>query len=84
MFSSSATFIRFNDVEIRRIEIDKWCLGCEIKQDPGQRFILDWIKENAKSFRESWEISCCKSCANWEVCGWQTKKVCNNYIGEIQ
>lgn len=34
---------------------DKWLEGERICRDPGQQFILDWIKNNAIKYRKEWE-----------------------------
>lgn len=36
------------------IEVAKWLLGEKIGRDPGDEYILQWIKENAEEFRRNW------------------------------
>ena len=36
------------------IEVAKWLLGEKIGRDPGEEYILQWIKENAEEFRRNW------------------------------
>jgi len=68
-------FTRFINSEMKKIDIDKWCEGCSKEKDPGQEYIIKWIKENADWFREAWNKSSCKVCKDWENCGW--KVICN-------
>jgi hypothetical protein len=72
-------FIRFVGSERRKIDIDKWCTGCEIKKDPGNDYIIDWINKNAIWFRNAWEISDCKTCKKWENCGWKAERNCKDF-----
>lgn len=65
--------------QIRKIDIDKWCYGCEIHSDPGVEYILNWIANNAERFREGWEKSRCKECAKWRDCGYELKESCENF-----
>jgi len=75
-------FIKYIECQKNKIEIDKWCKGTEIKNDPGDGFIISWINDNAKWFRDAWEISDCKECSKWQKCGWKVEKGCNNYFIE--
>ena len=70
---------RFMHVQIRKIEIDKWCEGCRIEQDPGRPYVAEWIRKNAHWFRSAWESSQCRSCRNWVECGHQALQRCMNY-----
>lgn len=36
------------------IEVAKWLLGEKIGRDPGDEFVIEWIKENAEEFRRDW------------------------------
>lgn len=36
------------------IEVAKWLLGEKIGHDPGDEFVIEWIKENAAKFRRDW------------------------------
>ena len=36
------------------IEVAKWLLGEKIGHDPGDEFVIEWIKENAEEFRRDW------------------------------
>ncbi len=38
---------KYMSTQRKKIEIDKWCEGSRINQDPGQAYVLDWIFTNA-------------------------------------
>ena len=73
---------RFNYVQLKMIEIDKWIKGEQIQRDPGKDFILNWINTNASQARFSWESSQCRKCKNWQLCGHLLKKNCPNFCEE--
>jgi hypothetical protein len=62
--------------QIKKIDIDKWYEGCCIKRDPGQVFVMTWIKNNAARFRKAWEYSLCKKCYFVDECGYKVKQDC--------
>ena len=43
---------KFLQKQKEKIDKDKWVEGERICRDPGQEFVLDWIKNNAKKFRK--------------------------------
>ena len=63
----------------RKIEIDKWCEGCDTTRDPGQDYIMDWIDQNGKWFRQAWEKSLCKACRFSHQCGHNVLQMCDGY-----
>lgn len=63
----------------KRIDIDKWYEGCRRNDDPGTTYILEWIKQNASEFRESWEKSLCKNCCYLKECGFEVRQDCTKY-----
>ena len=69
----------FMEAQIHRIEIDKWVQGENQHSDPGEEFVIDWVYDNAKKFRDEWRISCCKDCANHRDCGWNAVSACDNF-----
>ncbi len=71
----------FMEAQVHRIEIDKWCQGERQESDPGDEFILDWVYDNAKDFRDDWQISLCQSCASLRDCGYYALSACENFIG---
>lgn len=71
----------FMEVQVHRIEIDKWCQGERQHSDPGDDFIIDWVYENAKTFRDEWTISLCKTCALQRECGYYALSACDVYNG---
>jgi len=72
-------FTRFISSQMHKIDIDKWCEGFKIHEDPGQDFVINWINKNAKWFRKAWEKSSCKTCKHWEDCGWKVCCDCPNF-----
>ena len=66
-------------VQIKRIELDKWYEGIRIQSDPGKDYVLDWIKNNAKWFRDDWNKSSCQRCQNWQKCGHLLRKICDDF-----
>lgn len=72
-------FCKFIQVEIRKIDEDKFFKGIEIKQDPGNDFILDWIKRNGENWRNEWNLSKCQHCKHWKVCGHLVKQDCIDF-----
>ena len=45
---------KFCKTEISKINLDKWFKGLETKQDPGEEYIKQWVKENAPVFRKKY------------------------------
>lgn len=70
---------KFMKIQRKKIEIDKWCEGCASQYDPGNQYVFEWIFENAKWFRQSWEQSWCVSCQLSEECGYNVLKECDRY-----
>jgi len=68
-------------VQIKKIEVDKWCEGCKIQDDPGQEYVIDWIEHHGQWFRNAYEASCCKGCRNWSECGHNVVPQCDSYCG---
>lgn len=82
-------FGKFLKAEIKNIEVDKWFAGCDLKTDPGQEYIVSWIATKGKKFRDKWDNSICKNCANWnngiplgKICCLQMLDKCEGYIPE--
>lgn len=63
-------------VQIKKIDIEKWCEGVRIDADPGVEFVLNWIKENGATFKELWKKSCCKDCIHGYRCGHEVVEEC--------
>ena len=36
------------------IEVAKWLLGEKLGYDPGEEFVMEWIREHAEEFRQNW------------------------------
>ena len=69
----------FMEVQIHKIEIDKWVQGERQDSDPGEEYVIDWVYENAKNFRDGWNGSICKNCALHLSCGWNLLSACEDY-----
>lgn len=67
---------RYMQVQVRKIEIEKYCAGIGMQCDPGSEFIMEWILLYAKGFRFLWDQSQCRRCANWAQCGHQVQHSC--------
>jgi hypothetical protein len=70
---------RFKQIQIKRIEIDKWYEGEKKKRDPGAEYVFNWIGTRAPSFRQQWEESKCQSCSKWRMCGHSVKTDCSDF-----
>ena len=73
-------FCKFLKSEMKKIDEDKWYEGERIFRDPGQEYIVNWINQNAKSWRSEWDNSACQHCASWKECGHKLKKACERFI----
>ena len=69
----------FLDAQIHRIEVDKWCQGERQHSDPGEDYVLDWVYQNAKQFRDDWNMSLCQTCSNQRKCGHNVLSACDQY-----
>jgi hypothetical protein len=45
------TLKKYCEEQKKVIELDKYLEGCRLKKDPGESFIFEWIRVNAKKFR---------------------------------
>jgi hypothetical protein len=75
----SNNFKAFMLSEMHAIDIAKWLEGCEHNYDPGENFVLKWIEENAKDYREKWFASVCCTCDKSEDCGYRCLTECEYY-----
>jgi hypothetical protein len=73
----STEFKKFIDAETQAIEVAKWIEGEKIQRDPGKSFVVQWIQQYAKDFKEMWDKSCCKSCKN--KCKHNNTTDCNSF-----
>lgn len=71
--------VRFMQVQLTKIQVDKWCAGCGMQRDPGSDYVLDWIAKHAQWFRSEWEHSRCRECSSWRDCGHLLKQDCHTY-----
>ena len=69
----------FMQVQRRKIEIDKWLEGCRIGRDPGSEYVLNWIQNNGREFRQIWGQSLCANCDSVENCGHELRQKCTEY-----
>jgi len=75
---SDDSFEIFIKAQIKAIEIAKWIEGEKRKQDPSQEYMHEWIKNNARLFKEAWQRSMCKNCKN--DCRYNNKSDCINFL----
>lgn len=47
-------FKEFIAAQTDAIEVAKWLLGEKLGRDPGQEFVMQWIKEHGQEFRDNW------------------------------
>lgn len=47
-------FKEFMEAQKDAIDVAKWLLGEKIGRDPGDEFVMEWIRENAEEFRRNW------------------------------
>lgn len=47
-------FKEFMAAQTDAIEVAKWLLGEKLGRDPGQEFVMQWIKEHGQAFRDNW------------------------------
>jgi hypothetical protein len=73
---------KFTIVQVRKIDIDKWCEGYELNRDPGLDYIVKWIDNNAAWFRNAWNKSLCQECQHWRNCGHQVLDGCEFFSNE--
>ncbi len=70
-------------VQLQIIAIDKWDEGVRIHNDPGEKYIFQWINERSVDFAEKWAGSKCRSCLLVLKCGIKLLKKCENYQKEV-
>lgn len=47
-------FQEYMEAQTDAIEVAKWLLGEKLGRDPGDEFIVQWIRDNAEEFRRNW------------------------------
>lgn len=75
---------RYLRIQIKKIEVDKWCEGCRIRNDPGRQYVMSWIDQNAPVFREQYKLSKCKQCVHWQKCGHKLMQECETFEPDAQ
>ncbi len=78
--SQPLSMSNFMKLQIKKIEIDKWCEGCRIKADPGQEYVIQWIENHGHWFRNAYNNSCCKDCIHWSQCGFKVLDQCEHFV----
>ncbi len=77
---SEQEFQDFIRIQVEKLKIDKWIEGERICSDPGIEYEFFWIEQNAKNYKNAWNISKCKSCGSRRHCGYNTLSACDGYI----
>lgn len=72
-------FYKFLQAEIKYINESKWYEGERTGKDPGLEYVERWAETHAQEFREKWNKSLCKKCANGHVCGNKLKNDCASF-----
>lgn len=47
-------FQEYMEAQTDAIEVAKWLLGEKLGRDPGDEFVVQWIRDNAEEFRRNW------------------------------
>jgi len=68
----------FVKAEVEAIEIAKWLAGEQLKDDPGDEFVSQWIQKHAKEFKQKWKESKCQYCSR-EECRYKNVPKCSNF-----
>lgn len=76
----SSSLKKYLSAQLYQIDVDKWLEGIRRNCDPGECYVLDWIKNNASKFRQEWDDSQCKNCK--KECVHQLKKECGDFESE--
>lgn len=88
---SAVQFKHFLDKQMDEINRAKWIESEKARRDLGKdnaghetsTFYLNWIKDHAAEFRDSWDNSCCKTCQCYG-CTDEPKLSCPNYIDSLR
>lgn len=72
------SFQKYITAQINKIDLEKWLEGCKCGYDPGQEYVLAWIRNRGKEFRDEWECSTCKKCQ--KTCRYLTKSNCSEFV----
>lgn len=73
-------FRKFMEMQLHRIDVDKWYEGLRIKRDPFELgYVDDWIEHNAEEFETRYDASLCKHCKKWKDCGYKVLVECSEY-----
>jgi hypothetical protein len=81
---SDGEFDKFMKLECNVINYWKWLEGERIGRDPGQEFVMNWIRTSAAEFRLGWDVSNCKNCKHIQKCGYKLKQDCENFEWECE
>ena len=79
MDRSEKIFKNFMKAERKYINDAKYFEGINTKKDPGEMYIIAWIRQNAEEFRIKWDISKCKECNCAGQCGDKLKIQCDKF-----
>lgn len=54
IYMNQEEFKEFMAAQTEAIEVAKWLIGEKLGRDPGQEFVMQWIKEHGQEFRDNW------------------------------
>lgn len=76
-------FYKKQMAEASRIKSDKWLEGERIRSDPGNDYIVAWVKQHGSEFKDKFMKSLCRTCKRCYECGEACKEKCENYDIEV-
>jgi hypothetical protein len=76
-------FYKKQMAEILKMNFDKWIEGERLHCDPGNDFIMAWVKLHGTEFKDKFMKSLCRICKKCYECGGECKEECEKYDIEI-
>lgn len=69
MDNEAKKYHNFLKAQVLYVETSKYFEGLHTNKDPGDMYIIAWINEHAKDFRDKWNKSKCQHCYKANLCG---------------
>jgi hypothetical protein len=76
-------FYKKQMAEASKIAFDKWIEGERLHCDPGNDFIIAWVKLHGTEFKDKFMKSLCRTCKSCYKCGGDCKDKCDKYDVEL-